>query len=70
MTLSDINKRGVPLSCGDMMPQHRRMLVRWGRDGKRMGGNTLIESKGKGERADVGWGFREGQPGSGISLEM
>jgi hypothetical protein len=33
------------------MPQHRGMLEQWG--GWR---STLIEAKGREERADVGWG--------------
>jgi hypothetical protein len=44
MTLSDINGRGDPWSCGGLVPQHRGMLERWGRSG-----NTLI---GKWERMD------------------
>jgi len=40
------------------MPQHRGMLEQWGGRGWVDGGvprSTLIETKGREERADVGW---------------
>jgi hypothetical protein len=65
----DINERRGSWSFEDSMAKCRGMPG-WGSKSRWVdgwvGGDTLIEAGGWG----MGWGFSEGKPGKGITLEM
>lgn len=52
MPLSDISGREGLWFCGGLTPQCREMLEQWDRSVGEWVGSILIETKGKGERAD------------------